>query len=42
MGGIFFHTGLARIVFDALDQLLGAIPDGLSFLAVGGGTVFRR
>jgi len=40
MGGIFFHTGLARIVFDALDQLLGAIPGRLSFLAVGGGTVF--
>ncbi|KPQ20652.1 MAG: TRAP transporter, DctM subunit, partial [Rhodobacteraceae bacterium HLUCCA24] len=40
MGGLFFHTGLAKIVFDALDRLLGAIPGRLSFLAVGGGTVF--
>ena len=40
MGALFFHTGLARQVFDALDRLLGRIPGRLSFLAVGGGTVF--
>ncbi len=40
MGALFFHTGLARQVFDAFDRLLGRIPGRLSFLAVGGGTVF--
>lgn len=40
MGALFFHTGLARRVFDALDQLMGRIPGRLSFLSVGAGTVF--
>jgi len=40
MGELFFHTGLARRVFDALDVLLGNLPGRLSFLAVGGGTLF--
>jgi tripartite ATP-independent transporter DctM subunit len=40
MGGLFFHTGLAKQVFDALDRLMGRLPGRLSYLAVGGGTVF--
>lgn len=40
MGALFFHTGLAKRVFDALDLLLGRLPGRLSFLAIGGGTVF--
>ena len=40
MGGLFFHTGLAKQVFDAFDKLMGRIPGRLSYLAVGGGTVF--
>jgi tripartite ATP-independent transporter DctM subunit len=40
MGELFFHTGLALRVFDALDKLLGRIPGRLSYLTVGGGTVF--
>jgi tripartite ATP-independent transporter DctM subunit len=40
MGELFFRTGLAPRVFDALDKLLGRIPGRLSFLTVGGGTLF--
>lgn len=40
MGELFFRTGLAPRVFDALDGLLGRIPGRLSFLTVGGGTLF--
>jgi tripartite ATP-independent transporter DctM subunit len=40
MGELFFHTGLALRVFDALDKLLGRIPGRLSYLTVGGGTLF--
>jgi tripartite ATP-independent transporter DctM subunit len=40
MGALFFHTGLAHRVFDALDKLLGRIPGRLAFIAVGGGTIF--
>jgi len=40
MGELFFHTGLARRVFDALDKCLGGIPGRLSYLTVGGGTLF--
>ncbi len=40
MGALFFHTGLAVRVFDALDKLLGKIPGRLCFLTVIGGTMF--
>ena len=40
MGSLFFHTGLAIRVFDALDKLLGKIPGRLCFLTVAGGTMF--
>ncbi len=40
MGELFFHTGLAFRVFDALDKCLGRLRARLSYLAVGGGTIF--
>ncbi|MGE3247222.1 MAG: TRAP transporter large permease subunit [Beijerinckiaceae bacterium] len=40
MGALFFHTGLARRVFDALDKLLGSLPGRLAYLTVTGGTLF--
>lgn len=40
MGELFFHTGLARRVFDAIDQLMGRVPARLSFVTVAGGTAF--
>jgi tripartite ATP-independent transporter DctM subunit len=40
MGELFFHTGLARRMFDAIDQLLGRVPARLSFVTVAGGTAF--
>jgi tripartite ATP-independent transporter DctM subunit len=40
MGEIFFHTGLAARMFDAVDQLLGRLPARLSYVTVAGGTVF--
>lgn len=40
MGELFFNTGLARRVFDALDKLLGGIRGRLAYLTVGGGTLF--
>ena len=40
MGSMFFHTGLALKVFDALDKLLGKIPGRLCFLTVIGGSLF--
>ena len=40
MGSLFFHTGLAVRVFDALDTLLGRIPGRLCFLTVIGGSLF--
>jgi tripartite ATP-independent transporter DctM subunit len=40
MGSMFFHTGLAIKVFDALDKLLGKIPGRLCFLTVIGGSLF--
>jgi tripartite ATP-independent transporter DctM subunit len=40
MGSLFFHTGLAIRVFDALDKLLGKLPGRLCFLTVLGGTLF--
>jgi tripartite ATP-independent transporter DctM subunit len=40
MGELFFHTGLARRVFDAIDRLMGRVPARLSFVTVAGGTAF--
>jgi tripartite ATP-independent transporter DctM subunit len=40
MGELFFHTGLGMRVFDALDKMLGGVRARLSYLAVGGGTLF--
>ena len=40
MGSLFFHTGLAIRVFDALDKLLGKIPGRLCYLTVMGGSLF--
>ncbi len=40
MGSLFFHTGLAIKVFDALDKLMGNLPGRLCFLTVIGGALF--
>ena len=40
MGELFFRTGLAMRVFDALDILLGRLPGRLAYLTVGGGALF--
>lgn len=40
MGSLFFHTGIAIRVFDALDKLLGRIPGRLCYLTVVGGSLF--
>jgi tripartite ATP-independent transporter DctM subunit len=40
MGSLFFHSGLAIRVFDALDKLFGRLPGRLCFLTVAGGATF--
>lgn len=40
MGELFFRTGLATRVFDAVELLMGRVPGRLSFVAVSGGTIF--
>jgi tripartite ATP-independent transporter DctM subunit len=40
MGELFFHTGLAVRVFDALDRCFGRLPGRLSYITVAGGTLF--
>ena len=40
MGNIFFHTGIGKEVFDALDSLFGRVPGRLSYATVAGGTLF--
>ena len=40
MGAILFHTGLARIIIDALGKWIGRLPGSLSLVAVGAGTLF--
>lgn len=40
MGELFFRTGLAARVFDALDKVLGRLPGRLCYLTVTGGTLF--
>lgn len=38
MGELFFHSGIARRVFDAMDRLLGRLPGRLCYLSIGMGT----
>ena len=40
MGELFFHSGLGFRAFNALDKLFGRLPGRLSFVTVGGGTLF--
>ena len=40
MGELFFHTGLATRMFNAVDKLMGKVPARLSFVTVAGGTAF--
>jgi tripartite ATP-independent transporter DctM subunit len=40
MGELFFRTGLALRVFDALDIVMGRLPGRLAYLTVGGGALF--
>ena len=35
-GELFFHTGLAKRMFNAIEQLLGRVPARLSYVTVGG------
>jgi len=38
MGELFFHTGLASRMFNAVEQLMGRVPARLSYVTVAGGT----
>jgi len=40
MGELFFHTGLATRMFNAVDRLMGKVPARLSYVTVAGGTAF--
>jgi len=40
MGELFFHSGLGRRMFNAIDALLGRLPGRLSYVTVLGGTGF--
>jgi tripartite ATP-independent transporter DctM subunit len=40
MGNLFYHSGVAIRVFDALDALFGRLPGRLSYVTVAGGTLF--
>ncbi|MBT7743760.1 MAG: TRAP transporter large permease subunit [Alphaproteobacteria bacterium] len=40
MGEMFFHTGLANKMFNAVEQVMGRVPARLSYVTVAGGTVF--
>ena len=40
MGELFFHTGLAARMFNAVDKLMGKVPARLSYVTVAGGTAF--
>ncbi len=40
MGALFFHSGLAIRVFDALDKLFGRLPGRLCYVTVAGGATF--
>ncbi len=38
MGELFFHTGLAKRMFNAVEKLMGRVPARLSYVTVAGGT----
>jgi TRAP-type mannitol/chloroaromatic compound transport system permease large subunit len=40
MGELYYHTGLASRMFNAIDQLLGNVPGRLAYVTVVGGTGF--
>jgi len=40
MGELFFHTGLANRMFNAVERLMGRVPARLSYVTVAGGTAF--
>ncbi|MFV0383345.1 TRAP transporter large permease [Paracoccus sp. (in: a-proteobacteria)] len=40
MGTLFFFSGLARRVLDAVDKLIGGLPARLSYLTLTSGTLF--
>ncbi len=40
MGELFFHTGLANRMFNAVERLMGRLPARLSYVTVAGGTAF--
>ena len=40
MGELFFHTGLAGRMFNAVEKLMGRVPARLSYVTVAGGTAF--
>lgn len=40
MGELFFHTGIAERVFFVVDRLMGRVRGRLSYVAIGGGTLF--
>jgi tripartite ATP-independent transporter DctM subunit len=40
MGELFFNTGIARKVFDAVDILIGRVRGRLSYVTIFGGTTF--
>ena len=40
MGELFFHTGLAGRMFNAVENLMGRAPARLSYVTVAGGTAF--
>ena len=40
MGELFYHTGLAGRMFNAIDRLMGNLPGRLAYVTVAGGTGF--
>jgi tripartite ATP-independent transporter DctM subunit len=40
MGELFYHTGLAGRMFNAIDGLMGNVPGRLAYVTVAGGTGF--
>ena len=40
MGELFYHTGLASRMFNAIDKLMGNVPGRLAYVTVAGGTGF--
>lgn len=40
MGDLFYHTGLAARMFNAVDRLMGNVPGRLAYVTVAGGTGF--